>query len=94
MGAAFARLFLEIVAAIWFGSGLFALFLRNSVIPAAIGAFLTLPLAAYMLAWAPPGLSLLPGSVGLMLALSVPIRLLARSRDELAVPLSLADRRG
>jgi hypothetical protein len=83
MGADIGRALVQYLAFIWFASGALTLWLRHFAFPAVMGALLTLPLAGYMLVWAPLGLTLLPGSVGLMLVVSVAFQVVARSRDEL-----------
>jgi hypothetical protein len=83
LGAEIGRALVQVFALVWLASGVLTLWLRRSATPAVIGLVLTLPLAGYMLGWAPVGLTLLPGSVGLTLVVSLALQVVARSRDEL-----------
>jgi hypothetical protein len=86
VGADIFRALLESLVLMWLGCGVLTLWLRRSAIPAVVGALLTLPLAGWLAGGSPTWVALVPGSVGLMLAASAALQVVAALREE--VPAS------
>jgi hypothetical protein len=82
LGADIGRAILQSLALIWLAFGMLTIWLRRSAIPAVIGALLTLPLAGWLAASTPLWFAMVPGSVGLVLAASAVLQVVAALTGE------------